>query len=304
MSDSGDGMGSGNGAGIGSAGVASVRRYNHLSSTLDCDISTAEATPSTPISHCLSNSSCDSSSSSISHLSSLKTSVAEDTLHNSNLSWPFVPKPHIEKNELSSDKTIIACSSSHLSMVKLEDIMKESKTSNVNVLAKDSFSNNELFYDSEKYAKIESKKLKNSVDNLSRGSLKRVKEVNLLVDKIDNSQHDTSSLVNSSKQIAEKTISSAGRNSVMALNKRIRLEEKNIQYEIEKSNTEYYDRVSEGIPSSLSPTIDHGKMIVSSSLSSEEQKTAEECWKAFVGDSKSAVVDTFYGQFKSSVSML
>ncbi|KAB7496968.1 Ubiquitin carboxyl-terminal hydrolase 9 [Armadillidium nasatum] len=281
ISDCGDGMSNGN------SGVAAVRRYNSLSCNYDCDMSVIEPVPVAPVNESFSDSICDSSSK--------HSKISSSDLTEGQVSWD----PNCVSMSDAPNSSSDSCGSIHLSMVKLEDIMKETKTSNVNVLAKDNVSNNEFLYDSEKYAKVESKKLKNNLDNLNKCGLKRVKEVNLLVDKMDNSQIDSTNIINSSKN---KMFSTPGRNSVMALNKRIRLEEKNVQYEIEKSNTDLLERLPEGLPSTSSKVHERERGFnMPLSYSSEEHKMAEESWNAFVGDRKSAVVDTFYGQFKSSL---
>lgn len=180
----------------------------------------------------------------------------------------------------------------HSSLVKLEDIMKESKTSNVNVLVKDNNPpNNELLFDSEKYAKYEKTRLKNSLDNLCKSGVKRVKEVNLL--------HDGRGCrPTSSRSVAEND--DGDERDRLTINKRMRLDEKNVQYELEKSQGSIVERTADS-SSSTSGTETHAAPQSPSRLS-HEQRQADLTWQSFVGEAKSTVVDTFYGQFRSSVS--
>ncbi|XP_045121962.1 uncharacterized protein LOC123510698 [Portunus trituberculatus] len=178
----------------------------------------------------------------------------------------------------------------HSSFVKLEDIMKESKTSNVNVLVKDSNpANNELLFDSEKYAKYEKTRLKNSLDNLCKSGVKRVKEVNLL-------QEGRCSRV-AVRSGAERD--DGDERDRLTINKRMRLDEKNIQYELEKSQGAAVERTADSSSSTSggeTHTVPH-----SPSRLTQEQRQADLTWKSFVGEAKSTVVDTFYGQFRSSL---
>lgn len=180
----------------------------------------------------------------------------------------------------------------HSSLVKLEDIMKESKTSNVNVLVKDNNPpNNELLFDSEKYAKYEKTRLKNSLDNLCKSGMKRVKEVNLL--------QDLRGCRPTSSRSGEERDDGDERDR-LTINKRMRLDEKNIQYELEKSQGSIVERTADST-SSTSGTETHASPQSPSRLS-QEQRQADLTWQSFVGEAKSTVVDTFYGQFRSSVS--
>lgn len=84
----------------------------------------------------------------------------------------------------------------------------------------------------------------------------------------------------------------------LAINKRMRLDEKNIQYELERYQV---SSAEQSVDSSASTSGVDTQVAPAPSISSHEQRQADLTWRSFVGDAKSAVVDTFYGQFKSSV---
>ncbi|KAK4307464.1 hypothetical protein Pmani_020768 [Petrolisthes manimaculis] len=260
-------------------GNTSVRRYNQLGSGDVCD-----------------SSDCD-----ISTTCNLVPASRLLALHCDSSSYPLMEANHIQEKNLclvsdrggerveSSDGVCLGGSMSHVSLVKLEDIMKETKTSNVNVLVKDNPANNEILFDSEKYAKYEKSRLKNSLDNLCKSGTKRVKEVNLLHDK------------RSCNVTGDETVSDTeegDERDELGINKRIRLDEKNIQYELEKYQVMGNERMAD---SSTSTSGGEVHVAPAPSVSSGEQRQADLTWRSFVGDAKSTVVDTFYGQFKSSL---
>ena len=274
-------------------GSGSIRRYNHFggaaagsggggggggaggsgcSSEVMCDISDCDSTTQNIIpTHHLQTLHCDNNT------LSLEKNELNEQLHRDrdrNL------VSDVEKDLCSTSPPPNSSSGAHIALVKLEDIMKESKTSNVNVLVKDNPTNNELLFDSEKYAKYEKTRLKNSVDNLSKAGVKRLKEVNLL-----HERRGCQSVVAQGDSEDDDTEERGD----LAINKKIRLEEKNIQLELERHQV-----LSErnGDSSVSASSVD---------VPSLEQQQADKTWRSFVGDQKSAVVDTFYGQFKSSV---
>lgn len=261
-------------------GNTSVRRYNQLGSgdvcdSSDCDISTT--CNLVPASRLLALH-CDSSSCSL---------MEANHIQEKNLC--LVSDRGEERVESSEGACLSGGSLSHTSLVKLEDIMKETKTSNVNVLVKDNPANNEILFDSEKYAKYEKTKLKNSLDNLCKSGTKRVKEVNLL--------HEKRSC-NLSGDVNVSECEEGDERDELGINKRIRLDEKNVQYELEKYQVMGNERMAD---SSTSTSGGEGHAAPAPSVSSGEQRQADLTWRSFVGDAKSTVVDTFYGQFKSSV---
>ncbi|CAL4074730.1 unnamed protein product, partial [Meganyctiphanes norvegica] len=232
--------------------------------------------------HGLDNDHCDSSSSvrlEKNQLNSMRFGVSSG-LEKSDRDNEFAIGPS------SPGGSSNASSNSHLSMVKLEDIMKESKTSNVNVLVKENPTNNEFLYDSEKYAKYEKTRLKNSVDNLSKSGNKRVKEVNLLHEKRECYSSGLDLQIHSQDHSDDH----------LGLNKRIRLDEKNLHYELEKNCG------GSNVESSVSGSVGEGSRVAPvTSISSAESHQAMDSWRTFVGDTQSTIVDTFYGQFKSSL---
>lgn len=266
---------------------SNIRRYNQLGGgssdmcdSSDCDIS-ATCSNLVPTSR-LQVLPCDTSSS----FSGLEKNHLHDASRlEKNLR---LDAARLDRSE-PCDSVDSSCSIPHTSLVKLEDIMKESKTSNVNVLVKDNPANNELLFDSEKYAKYEKSRLKNSVDNLCKSGTKRVKEVNLLHEK------RSCQLMVLNRDSDEEEIEDRDE---LAINKRMRLEEKNVQYELEKCQVAAVERTVDSVTSTMGSEL---HVAPTPSVSSHEQRQANLTWRSFVGDAKSAVVDTFYGQFKSSV---
>nr|XP_053639106.1 uncharacterized protein LOC128693452 [Cherax quadricarinatus] len=263
-------------------GSSSVRRYNHLGigsdvcDSSDCDISTTQnLVPNSglQILH------CDSSS-------NLEKNQLNDSLRQEKNQRLLATRT--EKAELS-DLEFPCGSVPHSSMVKLEDIIKETKTSNVNVLVKENPANNEFLYDSEKYAKYDKSRLKNSLDNLSKSGTKRVKEVNLLHEK-----RGCHPMVIEGESDSEEV----DNRDDISINKRMRLDEKNVQYELEKYQVGTVERTMDSSTSTLGSDL---HFVAAPSFSSHEQRQAELTWRSFIGDAKSAVVETFYGQFKSSM---
>ena len=210
-----------------------------------------------------------------------------------------------------------ASSSSNSLGVNLLDIMKESKTSNVNVLVKKNQQNNDLLYDSEKYAKCDKVKLQDSLDNLSRGTgLKRVKEINLIQNCNNVSSYNeeyTNKRLNTDApmdfdpvSLDEETIHC----TEQALTKRMRLEEKNIQHEQHNNSLPCPQATPARVMECVS-NIDRATASgdVRDQVSEKRRRRAEkdaqrdlalaeESWRSFVGEG-TVLMDAFYGQFKS-----
>ncbi|KAK7074137.1 hypothetical protein SK128_019422 [Halocaridina rubra] len=285
---------------VGSGGGGGIRRYNHLGGggSEACDSSDCDSTTTTQnlvAHHNLSthtlhhNHHCDTNNT----LLGLEKNQLNETLRQQERDHiNVISSVALEKEQCSTFPThslpsqSLSSSGAHIALVKLEDIMKESKTSNVNVLVKDNPTNNEFLFDSEKYAKYEKTRLKNSVDNLSKSGVKRIKEVNLLHEK-RGCQVQTVRTESEDEEFDD--------GEELAINKRMRLDEKNVQLELERhqvlserSGDSSLSASGSDIPGSHSP-------------SSLDQHQADKTWRLFVGDRKSAVVDTFYGQFKSSL---
>lgn len=133
-------------------------------------------------------------------------------------------------------------------------------------------------------------RLKNSVDNLSKSGVKRIKEVNLLHEKRGGCQPHSVGQGDSEEEDSEER-------EDVALSKRIRLDEKNVQLELERHQV-LTERSGD---SSVAASASDAPGNAAPSVSSLDQHQADKTWRSFVGDRKSVVVDTFYGQFKSSL---
>lgn len=125
------------------------------------------------------------------------------------------------------------------------NITKESKTSNVNVLVTENAPNNSLFFDSEKYAKCDKAKLKNTLDNLSNEGLLRdaamkdnnlsaFHKQNLSLDEASGKKYKRSNCILEQSVSVEGIVNDLGPDG-LATNKRIRLDEKNMQLELQRS---------------------------------------------------------------------
>lgn len=167
-------------------------------------------------------------------------------------------------------------------------LQKENKTLNVNVLAEDSLQemNNEITFDSEKFAKCHDSKLSKPrgtiENNLSSSSSKRLKneekEEDCNVD-LEHANHQTSQAMNYEGI------------------KRIRLDssEKNIQLEMERtSSTSAADNADHhGTLMPTSPTLDPARL--------KEAIEADRYWEKYLAINDTVLARTFQGQFKSSV---
>lgn len=157
--------------------------------------------------------------------------------------------PDVLQNTITTPQAAASCHVSSTmddgNAVNILDIMKETKTSNVNVLVEDNQQNNELLYDSEKYAKCDKVKLKDSLDNFSRSSsLKRIKDNNLFIsrsnkmsitscssnDDINGKSKRCNNLLEDGSDASCDVDHTAVHNS----SKRMRLDEKNIQHELDR----------------------------------------------------------------------
>uniref|UniRef100_A0A6A7FRF5 ubiquitinyl hydrolase 1 n=1 Tax=Hirondellea gigas TaxID=1518452 RepID=A0A6A7FRF5_9CRUS len=221
------------------------------------------------------NSSCSSNfSSSSSSSSSINNSrKSERFLSNSNpLSLPDVLQNSITISNSKSSCAVSSssvddamqqqnspanlCSNSPALAVNILDIRKETKTSNVNVLVKENQQNNELLYDSAKYAKCDKVKLKDSLDNLSGGdgSLKREKQFgnNLYLGKTQNTSSASEDYANSKSKRSnnlidanfcmERKLSELDDQNEQVVSKRIRLDEKNMQHQLERCQQQQHDQ--------------------------------------------------------------
>ncbi|XP_018014152.1 uncharacterized protein LOC108671170 [Hyalella azteca] len=268
-----------------------------------------------------------------------------------------LPLPDVLQNTIASNETnvmigmdtspdVSSSLDTYCSNVNVLDIMKESKTSNVNVLVTENQPNNELLFDSEKYAKCDKAKLKESLDNLGHdvgdtalkdNNLMSLSRKIMVQENLQGKKGKRSNCLLEPNSSVEGILNNLKENSDIISHKKIRLEEKNIQLELERSN-----HVQDSLSSSSS-TSDVGQSSSSSSSSTSgappspkpqecisniarvaaaaaaadavqagssssiiernadrDLRLAEESWKNFIGEGEGSVLmDTFYGQFKS-----
>ncbi|KAJ9574660.1 hypothetical protein L9F63_008192, partial [Diploptera punctata] len=172
----------------------------------------------------------------------------------------------------------------------LEDILKDAKTSNVNVLVTEQEANNEIRFDSEKFPKFENVRRRDPLEmpNLTEYhnfdgktvSVKRIKETNLLQEPLECSEEldlESSKCFNNIKR--------------MKLEER----EKNFRMECERK-LRSLDPSSTGESSS---TDEAGASSCHTHLNDEIE--ADKHWEKHLGANQSVIVDTFQGQFKSTV---
>ncbi|KAF2366092.1 Peptidase C19 ubiquitin carboxyl-terminal hydrolase, partial [Trinorchestia longiramus] len=309
-----------------------------------------------------------SSSSDSAEADASECSASDETegLSNNNLPGRSpLPLPDVLQNTIDARETSKMVTSSDVSStmdssetkgsdvsldVNVLDIMKESRTSNVNVLVTENQPNNALVFDSEKYAKFDKAKLKDTLDNLGH-------------DVGDSTLKDNSFMSLSKKSLVLKDLTVNGKkgkrsnclldqsvpiegilndlqdNSKIIANKRMRLDEKNIQLELERcqqlqessssssstsgSSSDVGQSGSSsstsGVPSSPKPqecvsniarvaaaaaaadcAQASGSMSVAERNAARDLRLADESWKSFIGEGEGSVLmDTFYGQFKS-----
>lgn len=207
-------------------------------------------------------------------------------------------EPVLEKNEVANQlNNVSSC------FRGLEDILKDAKTSNVNVLVTEQEANNEIRFDSEKYPKYENARRRDPLEmpNLTEFhnfdgktvSVKRIKETNLLHESLDSQPGCSGGLdLESSKCF----------NNI----KRMKLEEreKNFRMECERklrsldpsvvAETSSADELLGAGASSCHPHLP---------INLSDEIEAEKHWEKHLSANQSVIVDTFQGQFKSTVSL-
>ncbi|XP_022190095.1 ubiquitin carboxyl-terminal hydrolase 10 [Nilaparvata lugens] len=229
---------------------------------------------------------------------------------------------NLKSNEtgIKSDNNSALNNYSHC-LSNIKDIMKDAKTSNVNVLVTDEEVNNEIKFDSDKYPKSENTRRKESSNvnvfqiyenNTTNGKrvnstvtqyssvadfregldLKRIKMHRFEADAADaDAEHEKNHKMEHERK-----------NRVLDIN----LVEKNLRIECERKQRKLDDINMEaetaGASSSLvEPIVLDG---VSSSKLSDGEKPEEEAdnhWEKHLASNQSIIVDTFQGQFKSTV---
>ncbi|XP_035230253.1 uncharacterized protein LOC118202203 isoform X2 [Stegodyphus dumicola] len=178
----------------------------------------------------------------------------------------------------------------------IEDFVKDTKTLNTNVLVSDE-TNNLFKFDSEKFPKHDFNRLQETVDNLGQivdlggkqGGVKRVKITNIMHEKHkileNNSEHSSCS----------------------ALHKRLKIE--NMDTNLDSPVTEPEDAIDmEQIPgdecsdnSSQSSELYALNSECRVLLFAEEIRRAYNHWEQYKSQNQSVIIDTFHGQFRSSV---
>ncbi|KAK7793466.1 hypothetical protein R5R35_013843 [Gryllus longicercus] len=169
----------------------------------------------------------------------------------------------------------------------LQDILKDAKTSNVNVLVTEQEANNEIRFDSEKFPKHENLRRRDPLENPNLTEfhnfdsktvcVKRIKETNLLHESMDHAAE------------CDKCFNNI---------KRIKLEdqEKNFRMECE--------RKLRCLDSESTPDNAYREEAGASSFTPvhlNEEIEADKHWENHLALNQSIVVDSFQGQFKSTV---
>lgn len=85
--------------------------------------------------------------------------ISDNALKKDTKSMVLSDKSKLEKNEVASLNNIPQCFRGY------EDILKDAKTSNVNVLVTEQGANNEIVFDSEKFPKQESSRRREALEN-------------------------------------------------------------------------------------------------------------------------------------------
>ena len=193
----------------------------------------------------------------------------------------------VEKNEVAHQLNNVApC------FRGLEDILKDAKTSNVNVLVTEQEANNEIRFDSEKFPKYENARRRDPLEmpNLTEYhnfdgktvSVKRIKETNLLQEPLECSEELD---LESSKCF----------NNI----KRMKLEEREKNFRME------CERKLRGLDASNAVENTSSDEAGASSCHTHlnDEIEADKHWEKHLSANQSVIVDTFQGQFKSTVSV-
>nr|CAD7404849.1 unnamed protein product [Timema cristinae] len=205
-------------------------------------------------------------------------------------------EPMLEKNNISGQFNNKPAATTCIR--GFQDIFKDAKTSNVNVLVTEQEANNEIRFDSEKFPKYENVRRRDPLDtsNLTEYhnfdgktmSVKRIKETNLFHDVLE--PPDECGRSEGGSEVCFNNI------------KRMRLEEqeKNVRRECERrqrgmSNETANSDAEDGEMPGTSGTLSYSQAGVS------EEFEADKNWEKHLSANQSVIVDTFQGQFKSTV---
>lgn len=205
-------------------------------------------------------------------------------------------EPVLEKNEVA-----LQLNNASPCFRGLEDILKDAKTSNVNVLVTEQEANNEIRFDSEKFPKYENARRRDPLEmsNLTEFhnfdgktvSVKRIKETNLLQEPVD-----------SPPECSEELDLESGK--FFSNIKRMKLEEreKNFRMECERK-LRSLDPSVVGEPSSADELLGAGASSCHTHLpiNLNDEIEADKHWEKHLSTNQSVIVDTFQGQFKSTV---
>nr|CAD7260443.1 unnamed protein product [Timema shepardi] len=210
-------------------------------------------------------------------------------------SAPASVEPMLEKNNISGQFNNKPAATTCIR--GFQDIFKDAKTSNVNVLVTEQEANNEIRFDSEKFPKYENVRRRDPLDtsNLTEYhnfdgktmSVKRIKETNLFHDVLE--PPDECGRSEGGSEVCFNNI------------KRMRLEEqeKNVRRECERrqrgmSNETANSDAEDGEIPGTSGTLSYSQAGVS------EEFEADKNWEKHLNANQSVIVDTFQGQFKST----
>jgi hypothetical protein len=207
-------------------------------------------------------------------------------------------EPVLEKNEVALQlNNVSPC------FRGLEDILKDAKTSNVNVLVTEQEANNEIRFDSEKFPKYENARRRDPLEmpNLTEFhnfdgktvSVKRIKETNLLQESVDYQP-----------ACSEEVDLESGK--FFSNIKRMKLEEREKNFRMERERKlRSLDPSVAGEPSSTDELLDAGASSCHTHLpiNLNDEIEADKHWEKHLSANQSVIVDTFQGQFKSTVSL-
>lgn len=224
-----------------------------------------------------------------------------DVRHNSSQNTYLKPKTAEENRMLSVnklEKNELACQFNIARKIpSIEDFVKDTKTLNTNVLISDE-TNNLFKFDSEKFPKHDSNRLQETVDNLGQivdfgvkqGGVKRVKITNIVHEK-------------------HKIIENNSETSCSGLHKRLKIE--SMETNLDSPTSEQDDAVEmEPVPcdefsegSSQSSELFALSTECRGLIFADEVRRAYSHWDQYKSLNQSVIVDTFHGQFRSSVSI-
>ncbi|RZF43319.1 hypothetical protein LSTR_LSTR001580 [Laodelphax striatellus] len=221
------------------------------------------------------------------------------------------------ENGIKSDNNSALNNYSHR-LSNIKDIMKDAKTSNVNVLVTEEEANNEIIFDSDKYPKSENSRRKESLNynlfqiyenNATNG--KRVNSTVTQYSSVADFREGLDLKRVKMRRFEADTDSDQEKNLRMEHERKnrvidINLVEKNLRIECERKQRKFDDINMEAETAGASGGLVQPPVLdgVSSSKLSDGDKPEEEAdnhWEKHLASNQSIIVDTFQGQFKSTV---